>query len=163
MNKAEFEQDLQQQLSALKLEKQPERDLWAGIELALVESSDNLSSNRKRTKVYALVAAVTLIGLVSLMSLNSVETPLNGNDLIASLSAQHQQQKQALLVQFEGQPALTNNWQEQVAELDKAELAIKAALKNEPNNIALLKLLQNVYQQQISLIERVHSPKWSQI
>ena len=113
MNKAEFEQDLQQQLSAMVREKQPERDLWAGIELALVASP--------------------------------------------------QKQKQALLVHFAGQPALTNNWQEQVAELDKAELAIKAALKNEPNNMALLKLLQNVYQQQISLIERVHSPKWSQI
>jgi hypothetical protein len=163
MNKAEFEHDLQQKLSALKLEKQPERDLWAGIELALVNNPDKINNDRKRNKVYALVAAVALIGLVSLMSFKWVETPLNGNDLIASLSAQHQQQKQALLVQFKDQPALTNNWQEQVAELDKAELAIKAALKNEPNNMALLKLLQNVYQQQISLIERVHSPKWSQI
>jgi hypothetical protein len=162
MNKAEFEQDLQQQLSAMNREKQPERDLWAGIELALVASPESLSHNRKYTKAYAF-AAVSLIGLVSLMSFDLVEKPLNGNDLVASLSAQHQQQKQALLVHFAGQPALTNNWQEQVAELDKAELAIKAALKNEPNNMALLKLLQNVYQQQISLIERVHSPKWSQI
>ena len=163
MNKAEFEQDLQQKLSVMAREKQPERELWAGIELALVDNPDKQSSNRKYTKAYALAAAIALIGLVSLMSFNSVEGPLNGKDLIANLSAQHQQQKQALLMQFKGQPALTNNWQEQVAELDKAELAIKAALRNEPNNMALLKLLQNVYQQQISLIERVHSPKWSQI
>ena len=163
MNKANFEQDLKQQLSAMTHEKQPERDLWAGIELALVNNPHKLSQENKPIKVYALVAAVALIGLVSLMSLNSAETPISGSDLIASLSAQHQKQKQALLVQFKDQPALTSNWQEQVAELDNAELAIKAALKNEPNNMSLLKLLQNVYQQQISLIERVHSPKWSQI
>ncbi|MDP5032091.1 hypothetical protein [Paraglaciecola sp.] len=162
MNKADFESDLQQQLVALNREKQPERELWSGIELALVNSPD-VVNKPKSGKIYALVAGVALIGLVSLLSFNTAQKHPNGSDLIASLSAQHQQQKQALLVQFQDQPALTSNWQEQVAELDKAELAIKAALKNEPNNMALLKLLQNVYQQQISLIERVHSPKWSQI
>ncbi|KXI29620.1 hypothetical protein [Paraglaciecola hydrolytica] len=162
MNKADFESDLQQQLVALNREKQPERELWSGIELALVNSPD-VVNKPKSGKIYALVAGVALIGLVSLLSFHTAQKHPNGSDLIASLSAQHQQQKQALLVQFQDQPALTSNWQEQVAELDKAELAIKAALKNEPNNMALLKLLQNVYQQQISLIERVHSPKWSQI
>ena len=29
--------------------------------------------------------------------------------------------------------------------------------------MALLKMLQNVHQQQINLIERVHSPKWIHI
>ena len=41
--------------------------------------------------------------------------------------------------------------------------AIKAALENDPNNMALLRMLQSVYQQQIDLIERVHAPKWQQI
>ena len=163
MNKQDFEQDLQQQLAAMTREKQPERELWSGIELALVNESNKVSSAKKPGKLYALAAAIAVIGIVGLMSFNLAQTPLKGNDLVASLSAQHQQQKQALLVQFKDQPALTSNWQDQVAELDRAELAIKAALKNEPNNLALLKLLQNVYQQQISLIERVHSPKWSQI
>ena len=66
-------------------------------------------------------------------------------------------------MQFEGKNALTNNWQQQLAELDSAAEAIKKALLNEPDNMALLKMLQSVHQQQINLIERVHSPKWSQI
>ncbi|AGH47072.1 hypothetical protein C427_4973 [Paraglaciecola psychrophila 170] len=48
-------------------------------------------------------------------------------------------------------------------ELDDAADAIKTALENEPNNMALLKMLQSVHQQQINIIERVHSPKWSQL
>ena len=163
MNKTDFEQDLQQQLAVMAREKQPERELWSGIELALVNEPNKVNQAKKNGKLYAFAAAVAVIGIVGLMSFNLAQAPLKGNDLVASLSAQHQQQKQALLVQFKDQPALTSNWQDQVAELDRAELAIKAALKNEPNNLALLKLLQNVYQQQISLIERVHSPKWSQI
>ena len=163
MNKTDFEQNLQQQLAAMAREKQPERELWSGIELALVNEPNKVNQAKKNSKLYAFAAAVAVIGIVGLMSFNLAQAPLKGNDLVASLSAQHQQQKQALLVQFKDQPALTSNWQDQVAELDRAELAIKAALKNEPNNLALLKLLQNVYQQQISLIERVHSPKWSQI
>lgn len=162
MNKSDFEQDLQQQLTSMSRDRQPERDLWTGIELALVNQSDAPRHN-KFARFGLVAAAVALFGWVSMMSLTSQDAPLDGNALVASLSDQHQQQKNALLVQFKDQPALTNNWQEQVAELDEAALAIKAALKNEPNNIALLKLLQNVYQQQISLIERVHSPKWSQI
>lgn len=162
MNKSDFEQDLQQQLNAMSTDKQPERELWAGIELALVNQANEPRNNRL-AKFYLVAAAIAIMGWVSMLTFTASDTPLDGSALVASLSAQHQQQKNALLVQFKDQPALTSNWQEQVAELDQAALAIKAALKNEPNNIALLKLLQNVYQQQISLIERVHSPKWSQI
>lgn len=162
MNKSGFEQNLQQQLQNMVRDKQPERDLWPGIELALASQSETNGVGSSR-KIYAIAAAVALVGLVGLMSFKPSSPPPGGSELIANLSAQHQLQKQALLVQFKDQPALTSNWQEQVAELDQAASAIKAALKNEPNNMALLKLLQNVYQQQISLIERVHSPKWSQI
>ena len=162
MHKSDFEQDLQQQLKSMRTDRQPERDLWTGIELALVNQSDAPRHN-KLARLGLVAAALAVFGWVGLMTFTLSNAPLDGNALVANLSAQHQQQKNALLVQFKDQPALTNNWQEQIAELDEAELAIKAALKNEPNNIALLKLLQNVYQQQISLIERVHSVKWSQI
>ena len=67
------------------------------------------------------------------------------------------------MVRFQDQPALTQNWQDQLTGLDDAADAIKTALENKPNNMALLKMLQSVHQQQINLIERVHSSKWSQI
>jgi hypothetical protein len=79
------------------------------------------------------------------------------------LSALFEQQKQALLVQYEAQPALTNDWQQQLDELEQAEQAVKLALQNDPENAALLKMLAQVYQQQLDLINRVHAPSWQQI
>jgi hypothetical protein len=115
------------------------------------------------SKKYLLVATVVMFGLIGWLSVSQPFSLLTGDDLVASLSTQHEQQKHALLVKLQEQPALTNNWQTQLTELDDAADAIKMALENDPNNMALLKMLQSVHQQQISLIERVHSPKWSQI
>jgi hypothetical protein len=168
MNSQKFDADLQQHLSVLAYEKQPERDLWQGIELALTNDpaanrQNNQSVKATGNKLYLLAAAFAIFGLISWLSINNQTNLLSGDALVASLSEQHQQQKSALLVEFRDQPALTENWQDQLKELDEAAGAIKLALENEPNNMALLKMLQTVHQQQINLIERVHSPKWSQI
>ncbi|ABG42243.1 conserved hypothetical protein [Paraglaciecola sp. T6c] len=177
MHKPDFEQVLQGKLAQLDAQKQPERDLWPGIELALVKQEDEAgnvfdlseknaranSNNRYWAKASVLAAAVAMLALVSWKGLLPSDDMMSGDELVAALSAQHAEQKNALLVQFEGEVALTNNWQQQLTELDSAAEAIKKALQNEPNNMALLKMLQSVHQQQINLIERVHSPKWSQI
>ncbi|WP_339900391.1 hypothetical protein [Paraglaciecola polaris] len=176
MRKQDFEQTLQDKLAELDAQKQPERDLWPGIELALVKQQDDENNVRilngrdghiKQSDGigrWALLAAgIVMVALLSWKGLMPSEPMITGNDLVAALSAQHAEQKSALLVQYEGQTALTKNWQQQLVELDSAAQAIKKALENEPNNMALLKMLQSVHQQQINLIERVHSPKWSQI
>lgn len=121
------------------------------------------SNHRYWTKAAVFAAAVAMLALVSWKGLLPSDEMISGDELVAALSAQHEEQKNALLVQFEGKSALTDNWQQQLTELDNAAEAIKKALQNEPNNMALLKMLQSVHQQQINLIERVHSPKWSQI
>ena len=72
-------------------------------------------------------------------------------------------QKQSLLVQYQSQAALTDNWQVQLQELEDAEQAIKQTLENEPQNKALLSMLAQVYQQQLDLINKVHAPRWQQI
>jgi hypothetical protein len=161
---------LRQQLDALPREMQPERDLWQGIELALAnESSPNelasqtsSPSKHSRPGWLAVAASIALVGFIGWMSL-SLQPEIKSEQLVAALSAEHEQQKNALLVKFQDQPALTDNWQQQIKELDDAAVAIKKALQQDPNNIALLKMLQSAYQQQINLIEKVHSPKWSQI
>ncbi|MGS2719098.1 hypothetical protein [Paraglaciecola aestuariivivens] len=165
MNKPNFEEDLANHINQLSPEKQPQRDLWAGIELAISQESEAQANTllTSAKKYYLVAATVAMFGVLGWMSVGQQATVLNGDDLVASLTEQHQLQKQALLVRFEDQPALTKNWQGQLEELDEAADAIKKALSNEPNNMALLKMLQNVHQQQINLIERVHSPKWSQI
>lgn len=160
MNK-QFEQHLQQQLEALPEQQQPEKDLWRGIELAINQSQPYTNSARKRW--YAVAASLLVVGFAGWLSWQMPQQTADAESLAALLSSQHQQQKQALLVSFKGQQALTNNWQEQLLELDDAAEAIKKALQQEPGNLALLKMLQQVYQQQIDLIETVHAPKWQQI
>jgi len=162
MSKPNFEQALAEQLADVNKEQQPDRDLWPGIELALSSETPNLSPPVARTKMYLIAATVAMFALIGWLSVNQQPVSLTGDDLVASLSEQHLKQKNALLVSFQDQPALTQNWQQQLSELDDAADAIKMALENEPNNMALLKMLQSVHQQQINLIERVHSPKWQQ-
>jgi hypothetical protein len=161
MHNEHFDTHLKQQLAGLARDKQPDRDLWQGVELSL--ANDVSSKPPVTAKYYLLAASFAVFAVLGWLSLSQPSNPLSGEDLVAVLSEQHQQQKNALLVKFKDQPALTQNWQQQLTELDEAAGAIKAALENEPNNMALLKMLQNVHQQQINLIERVHSSKWSQI
>lgn len=162
MNKANLEQVLTDQLADLNKEQQPDRDLWPGIELALSREASNPSRVVVGNKMYLVAATVAMFGLIGWLSVNLQPVTLTGEDLVASLSQQHLEQKNTLLVSFQDQPALTRNWQQQLTELDDAANAIKAALENEPNNMALLKMLQSVHQHQINLIGRVHSPKWQQ-
>jgi len=163
MSKTNFEQMLATQLADVDKEQLPERDLWPGIELALSSEASDQSRAVVAKKMYLIAATVAMFGLIGWLSVNQQPVSLTGDDLVASLSEQHLEQKNALLVRFQDQPALTQNWQDQLTELDDAADAIKTALENEPNNMALLKMLQSVHQQQINLIERVHSSKWSQI
>jgi hypothetical protein len=163
MNKTNFEIALVSQLAELNKVQQPDRDLWPGIELALLcESSEPLMVVSGK-KMYAIAATVAIFGLIGWLSVNQYPVSLTGDELVASLSAQHLDQKNALLIRFQDQPALTKNWQDQLTELDDAAVAIKMALRNESNNMALLKMLRHVHQQQINLIERVHSSKWIHI
>ena len=169
MSNNDFESALKQQLGGLQKEQMPERDLWQGIEIALAnepapnEIKEEQPAAQGQPKLWAVAAAVGFVGVLSWYGMNQPQTALTQEDLVAALSSQHEAQKDELLVQFEGQPALTQNWEQQLKELDEAADAIKAALKQDPNNVALLKMLQNVHQQQIDLIERVHAPKWQQI
>lgn len=164
MSKTNFEKALGDQLADLDKDQQPDRDLWPGIELALSsDTASEPSTVMPGKKMYLVAATVAMFALIGWLSVNQQAVSLTGEDLVASLSEQHLQQKNALLVRFQDQPALTQNWETQLSELDDAADAIKKALDNEPNNMALLKMLQSVHQQQINLIERVHSPKWSQI
>lgn len=163
MNKTNFDVALVSQLAEVNKVQQPDRDLWPGIELALLCESSEPSRVVMGKKMYFIAATVAMFGLIGWLSVNQYPVSLTGDDLVASLSEQHLEQKNALLIRFQGQPALTQNWQDQLTELDDAAEAIKMALENEINNMALLKMLQHVHQQQINLIERVHTSKWIHI
>ncbi len=161
-----FEKHLEQQLNALPRERQPDKDLWQGIDLAIQARTD--APQAKRQPVWLASAAVLMVAVIIGFMMKPFSTapdtdPLTGQSLVNALSQQHEKEKSALLVSLEDTPAVTGNWQEQLTELEEAAEAIKAALQEDPNNTALLRMLQSVYQQQFLLIERVHAPKWQQI
>jgi hypothetical protein len=169
MNNQQFEQQLLSDISHLPQERQPERDLWPGIELAMnvsreeANTQSSVVSFAKQPVWYAMAASLLVVAMFAWTNLNNVRPAEVNEAFVAQLALEHEQQKAALLVRFGEQPALTENWQQQLTELDEAANAVKKALLQEPNSIALLKMLQNVHQQQIDLIERVHSSKWTQI
>lgn len=152
----------------LPIEKYPQRDLFKGIQYAISSGSINTDAGSQydikklSTIIYGLAASVCLVALVGYFSYQSGASQKD-QQLVMQLSEQHAQQKEMLLASFAGTPEKTANWQQQLDELDDAALAIKKALKHQPNNVALLKMLKKVHEQQIALIERVHAPAWQSI
>jgi hypothetical protein len=163
MKNNNFEQLLQEKLDELPREIHPERDLWPGIDLAL-ENQLSADDKNQSNRWIGIAASIAVLGLVSLLSLNIGRSPDSGQEkmqqLISNLNNQYESQKQLLLTSYEQQPALTDNWQEQLQELDSAASVIKTALEDDPGDANLIKLLQQVYQQQIKLIQSVHQPQW---
>ena len=189
------DKQLLQRLNELKKERQPERDLWRGIELGLTRQDDGaegsavINEHGGRQAVFAskglwAVAAafavvcsmlwfLTPIGnpsasqptdmLVNAPSSTHKDGSVNNYELVEAQSLQQRQYISGLLASYKTTPALTKDWQQQLNELDTAADVIKAALKEDPDNSALIKMLHHVYQQQIALVERVHAPKWQQI
>jgi hypothetical protein len=161
-NDNRLDEALEKRIEKMPLERQPERDLWKGIEQALDSETNNKTFVRSAKPIFAVTASFLVLAVVGWMSFESGKS-LQGESLVTAMSEQHNSQKQSLLIRFKDQPAMTDNWQQQIEELDEAAEAIKKALAQEPNNPALLKMLKNVYEQQMAIIERVHEPRWNRI
>ncbi|AWL12636.1 hypothetical protein HMF8227_02178 [Saliniradius amylolyticus] len=159
MSNSDFEQKLQRQIDELPREKHPERDLWTGIERGIQHKAEQ----RIVSPLWRNAAAVAFVGVLGFGAMEFSGLRVTTDSPMQQLTQQHQSQKRFLLASLDNQPALTDNWQQQLAELEAAAEAIKQALEEDPNNVALLKMLQQVYQQQIDLIEKVHAPKWRQV
>ena len=167
--------ELNKALERLPQEMKPDRDLWTGIALSIEagemekqETAGKAPVNRLR--YMAMAASLLLVTSLFIFikpseyfGSDSGAGDARGQALVNVLSRQHEQQKQQLLVRFQDQTAVTDDWQTQIQELEDAAAAVKLALKQEPDNTALLGMLQHIYQQQLLLIERVHAPKWQQI
>lgn len=166
---SDFDKQLHAKINDLPTEIQPQRDLWKGIELGLTSENSveekSVSPKVSSNQWFALAASVCLASVLWLTvpQFFNVQGKDPGYALVETMSHQQQQQVSSLLASYQSVPAVTDNWQAQMNELDDAALAIKTALKNDPNNAALIRMLHQVYQQQIALIERVHAPKWQQI
>lgn len=168
MKMNEFDKRIQTEISQLPKKLEPKRDLWTGVERAIEQPSNQVkSSNRDSAAsapIYALAASVMFLALTLVVLVtNQYSTPQHQSHYALEMQSQHEAQMQAMLASYANKTPIRSDWQQRMLELDQAENAILAALENDPNNHALLKLLQQIYQQQLSLIETVYHPKWQAI
>jgi hypothetical protein len=150
---SEFENKLQAQISRLKKDKLPERDLWLGIEMGI--------ANQKKRSIpwIGIAASVVICAMGSWIFLSRpADSSSDMARVVDQLDSLHQQEMAALKVAFKSTKPLTNNWNQQLSDMDRAADAIKQALKQDPQNVTLLKMLSDVYQKQIDLLKTVHEP-----
>ena len=166
MNDAELEKSLFEQVEQLPRQIKPSRDLWAGIDHAIEQQQNPQKFGYQ--KLTAVAAGLAIFALTAWMTLNTgIEgvPSVEGYQLqyVQDMSNEFEQQKQTLLVKYQGQQATADNWHNELKILDEAAIAIKKALAQEPANAQLIKMLQQTYQQQLDLINAVNKSPWQTI
>lgn len=140
----------------------PRRDLWPGIEHALADTAP-----QHAWKQYAALAAALLLILFTSLQYGRVQpAPVVAGidqELLATIQSEHQQNKQARLVQYDTAQPFYQAWGTQMQQLEQAEQVIYNALREEPSNLELLKMLRQIQQRQLDLIDRVFAPRASTI
>ena len=161
MNDREFDQQLNEELRNLRKDIPPSRDLWPGIEHAI--NSNTIAV----PKPLAVAASILLVVSIAFSGGLYFSRPQPDGQamasLVAMLQSEHERNKQALLVEYQDQTALAPDWEEQMQQLEQAEEAIYEALREDPENIELLKILRQVQTKQIDLIESVYAPLFTTI
>lgn len=155
MNESDIK--LEQALSQLPKEIEPRRDLWLGIEHAIAKP-------RKPAYLQPLGLIAASVALVAIILLarptfnpaGATGYEQNMQSIALTLSKGFEQDKQSLLQHYANQPSFTPDWQLQLQDMDESKELILHALAEDPNNPALLQLLQQVYREQLYLIQKVH-------
>jgi hypothetical protein len=171
------EKTLLDQMAQLPQEIAPERDLWQGIELAIQHKPQDVHlgspplfksnifnvANAKAPLAWAATVIVAI--LLSWVTFSPEQAHERQFNLAASMQQNFEQQKQHMLVSL-GQPdvsKLSVNMQNQFKQLASAQVTIKKALLNDPDNADLLNLLRWTQQQELDLLNQLYRPKWQTI
>lgn len=162
MKQTNLDKMLDEAVAQLPTEVSPKKDLWQGVENAIANQPNKTSKKSHVWQQVTALAACMCLGLLSYQVFFNQQSSQYEAGLKA-MTQTFKHEKQALLVKYSDQKALADNWQAQLAELEEAEKAIKLALENEPENATLLRMLSQVYQQQLDLINKVHEPSWQRI
>lgn len=160
MTEQEFNKLLDAAADDLPREIQPPRDLWVGIDHA-IEMRAN--SRKQQTNKFYKIAAVLIMliggGWVFYAGLGFNNTSSNEVDLTMlahDIDRGFRRQKANILAVYEGQPALTTTWRDQLEELEVARSSIWKAVQKDPGNEYMIQILMEIQQQQLDLIEGVH-------
>ena len=157
------EQSIEQLVESLPDELAPKRDLWQGIEQAVAKTSQDVPKRPIEVQWGAVAAVVAPIALVAGILMNNQQTMESSPAWLEPVSASYEFQKQAMLRQVDGKAVVNSNWQQTLKELEDAEASLKEALKHQPQDPALMKMLNQVYQQQLDVISKSHQSKFMQI
>ena len=162
MNGSKRNSKLQNAIDSMARDIKPERDLWPGIAHVI---NTRQSSDWHRS--VALAASVVLIFGMSLYFSTRQTTGVLPNsqleEYIGVLQYEHQQNKQALMVQYKDQEAFYPDWNVQMKDLEQAEQVIFQALREDPENLELLKILRQVQAKEIELIDAAFGPRLNTI
>jgi hypothetical protein len=160
MSERNMQQDqaLLSQVEQLDKEITPSRDLWAGIEKAIAETPQIGQQPRHSwsamSKVAASFAPVALVAGLWMFQ-GGQESSM---EQLHPIAASYEVQKRLLMQQVSGSPTVINNLSESMTELKQAEMALLNALQSQPGDPALIKMLNQVYRKQLTLIEKAHKP-----
>ncbi len=155
----ESEMSFEEAVKSLPRELEPGRDLWPGVEHAIARPQKPIY----KQPASIVAASVALLAVfmfarapVSTQTPTLVQNTENIESIALTLSEGFEQDKQLLLQHYANQPSFTPDWQVQLQEMDESKELILKALADDPNNATLLRLLQQVYKEQLSLIQKVH-------
>ena len=157
MNDKQFEETLKDQIDQLERQISPSRDLWPGIDHAINRSTVTVSTPVAIAASVLIVISLAVSGALFYSRIGP-ESSVPAADFISLLQSEHERNKQALLVEYQDQTALAPDWEGQMQQLEQAEQAIYEALREDSENIELLKILRQVQTKQIELIESVFAP-----
>jgi len=162
MTDYDYEKLIDSKVSELPKEIVPPRDLWAGIDHAIELRADDQSVRKNRAIKTAAVAAFVMVGCAWFLmgdfnSSDNTPSEVHLTKLINDIDKGFKLQKANVLAVYEGQPALTSTWEEQLKELELARSGIWEALKENPDNVYMIQILLEVQQQQLDLVESVHN------
>lgn len=163
MNYSSKEQALDQAINDLPKELEPSRDLWVGIEQAVAKTEQELEKPVIYANWKSIAAAFLPVAFLAGFYINGSKQNTDTMPWLEPVTASFELQKTQLLKRVDDQPQITNNWQQSLQELEQAEKSLKQALKSQPGDPALMKMLTHVYQLQLHVIARSHQPKYFQI
>ncbi|MBY6064696.1 hypothetical protein [Pseudidiomarina sediminum] len=131
----------------------PQRDLWPGIDHGIARQSPARGRWPWWAAAASLVFAVGV--MMAYMSPAQMSQVAPVDQLLSALNAQHQQQRQEVLVHYQtvGWNGQSTYVQQELEQIRASIVEVTAQLTDEPNNQALWQLLQWLYEKELELIE----------
>ncbi|NTS77211.1 hypothetical protein HR060_10080 [Catenovulum sp. SM1970] len=159
-----FEKALQTSLNSMPETMVPKRDLWRGIDQAITKKQQDSEVHKPIWNVLGAVGTAVALALFVVSYFSSwSEHQLGVTEPVKLMANNFAKDKKALLASFGSQPIVVSNLEQQLSELAEAELSVTEALEKDPNNPALIRMLANIYKQQLVLIQKAHQNPINQI